>query len=272
LVDATQCDAVVADFRRGEWFATALSEPTSGNLFLSPQQSAERVEGGWRLSGAKRFVTASERARYLWVNASCDGVPRFFIIDKDDSVEIQQVWDTMGMRGTRSQLVRFSDTLLPDGRESQIQPPNAVAVGLAWISIGIAEAAMRFAVEYAQERVLPPDGVALADLQWVQFSVADMSMQLGASRAFAEHMTALTDRGDPSMVALQMEAKTVANEAAISIARAALEIAGGSGYFRGRPIELYLRNAMSGPLMALSGAAVRSFMGKVLLGRGPKRD
>ncbi|HYH94888.1 acyl-CoA dehydrogenase family protein, partial [Hyalangium sp.] len=63
-----------------------------------------------------------------------------------------------------------------------------------------------------------------------------------------------------------MQAKVVANEAAVSISTAALELAGGSGYLRSRPIERYVRDAMSGPVMAWSAPVIRDFLGKALLG------
>ncbi|MFP2927737.1 acyl-CoA dehydrogenase family protein [Pyxidicoccus sp. 3LG] len=261
-----------AEFRRGAWFGNALGEPTSGNLFLMPLQQARRVEGGWRLSGAKRFVSGGEQAKYLLTSALCDGKPGFFLIDRDDSVRVEEIWDPMGMRATRSQLLHFQDTLLPESRLLKLDPtaPNAVAAGLPWISVGIAEAAMAFAIQYAKERRLPPENRPLAELQWIQFSVADMSIRLEAARSLAMRSATATDARAPDFPILQMQAKVVANEAAVSISTAALELAGGSGYLRSRPVERYVRDAMSGPLMAWSGAVVRDFLGKALLGlQGP---
>jgi len=272
LADPEQAAFFGAEFRRGAWFGNATSEPTSGNLFLMPQQEARRVEGGWRLSGAKRFVSGCDRARYLTTNALCDGQPVFFIIDKDDSIHVEDIWDTMGMRATRSQLLHLRDTLLPESRRLRLDPtaPSAISVGLPWISIGLGEAALAFALEYARERRLPPRNQPLAELQWIQFSVADMSIRLEAARALAERASIATDQRDPSAFLLQMQAKVVANEAAIAISTAALELAGGSGYLRSHPIERYVRDAMSGPLMAWSSAVIRDFLGKQLLGlHGP---
>ncbi|MBM7116113.1 acyl-CoA dehydrogenase family protein [Archangium primigenium] len=262
-----------AQFRAGAWFGNALSEPTSGNLFLMPQQEARRVEGGWRLSGAKRFVSGCDRARYLVTNAVCDGQPGFFLIDKDDSIRVEDIWDSMGMRATRSQLLHLRDTLLPESRRLQLDPtaPSAISVGLPWISIGIAEASLAFALEYARTRRLPPQDRPLAEMQWIQFSVADMSIRLEAARALAERSLLATDQKEPVAPLLQMQAKVVANEAAIAISTAALELAGGSGYLRTHPIERYVRDAMSGPLMAWSSAVIRDFLGKQLLGlNGPR--
>jgi alkylation response protein AidB-like acyl-CoA dehydrogenase len=75
-----------------------------------------------------------------------------------------------------------------------------------------------------------------------------------------------SDQRSPDFPFLQMQAKVVANEAALAISTAAMEIAGGSGYLRSRPIERYVRDAMSGPLMAWSPAVARDLIGRALLG------
>jgi alkylation response protein AidB-like acyl-CoA dehydrogenase len=256
------------EFRRGVWFGNALSEPTSGNMFLMPHQEARRVEGGWRLSGAKCFVSGGERAKYLLTSAVCDGQPSFFLIDKDASIRVEEIWDTLGMRATRSQLLHLQDTLLPESRRLRLDPsrPSPIALGLPWISIGIAEAALAFAIQYAKERKLPPANRPISEMQWVRFSVADMSTRLEAARALAMRAAIATDQREPDFPVLQMQAKLVANEAAVAITTAALELSGGSGYMRTHPIERYLRDAMSGPVMAWSPAVIRDFIGKALLG------
>ncbi|WP_437287818.1 acyl-CoA dehydrogenase family protein [Sorangium sp. So ce406] len=270
LIDPDERSRFEQALRRGAWVANALSEPTSGNMFLVPRQVARKAEGGYRLTGEKRFVSGCEHADCFFTAAVCDGQPVFFLIDRDDSISIEPIWDTLGMRATRSQIVRFQDTLLPDARRLAVDPlaPNPIPVAAAWLSIGIAEAAMAAAVAYARERVLPPGDRPIAELQWVQFAVADMSLRLEAARALAMRTAEAADGGDPSYGLLQLQAKAVANEAAVAITTSALEIAGGAGYMRSRPIERHLRDAMSGPLMALSGPVIREIVGKALLGVG----
>jgi alkylation response protein AidB-like acyl-CoA dehydrogenase len=270
LPDPAAVSFFEGEWRRGAWFGNALSEPTSGNLFLMPQQVARPVDGGFRLSGKKRFVTNCERSKYLLTNALCNGEPAFFIIDKDDSIVIEDIWDAMGMRGTRSQLLSMNDTFLPDARRVRAgDKPNPIPVGLAWLSIGVAEAAMEFAIAYAKERRLPPKDLPLSQMQWVQFAVADMAIQLEAARALGLRAAAATDENDPAAGLLQMKAKAAANEMACEVATAALRISGGSGYLKRLPIERYLRDAMSGPIMAWSTEVIRDFLGKMLLGVGP---
>ncbi|WP_244224416.1 acyl-CoA dehydrogenase family protein [Corallococcus sicarius] len=94
---------------------------------------------------------------------------------------------TLGMRATRCQLLHFQDTLLPESRRLPLDPsqPNLIALSLPWISIGIPEAALAFAIPYAREHKLPPENRATAEMQWVQFSVAELGLRLEAARALA---------------------------------------------------------------------------------------
>lgn len=271
LADPALVSFFQSELRRGVWFGNALSEPTGGNLFHLSQQVARRVDGGYRLSGTKRFVTNCEQARYFLTSASCDGAPTFFLIDRDDSITIEEIWDSMGMRGTRSQCLHLNDTLLPDARKVDLGPgrPNPIPVGLPWLSIGVAEAAMEFAVGYAKERRLPVKNVPLSHLQWVQFAVADMAIRLEAVKALGLRAAEATQAGDPAAGLLHMQAKAAANMAACEISTTALRVAGGTGYLKHLPLERYVRDAMSGPLMAWSTESLRDFIGKAILGIGP---
>lgn len=234
LPDKSLAALLESKIRGGAWFGNALSEPTGGNLFLMPLVSAERVEGGWRLSGAKRFVSGCEKASYFLVNALCDGVPGFFVIDRDESIAMEDIWDTLGMRGTRSQLVHFHGTFLPDVRRAVVglADPNPIPVGLPWLSLGIAQAAMEFAIDYAKGRQLPLKNQRLSQQQWVQFAVADMAITLDAATALAKQAAAANDAKDPRAGILHFEAKVAANEAATKIAGSALRISGGTGYLK----------------------------------------
>ena len=268
LPDKDLASALESKIRSGAWVANALSEPTGGNLFLMPLIAAERVDGGWRLSGAKRFVSGSEQANHFLVNALCDGVPGFFLIDRDDTIGIEEIWDTLGMRGTRSQLVHFNGTILPDTRRAfvRLEDPNPISLGLPWLSLGIARAAMEFAIGYAKERQIPLRNERLAQMQWVQFAVADMAITLDAATALATRAAAATDAKDPYAGILHFEAKVAANEAATKIAASALKISGGTGYLKRLPIERHFRDAAAGQLMAWSTEVTRDFLGKMLLG------
>jgi alkylation response protein AidB-like acyl-CoA dehydrogenase len=255
--------------RDGARFANALSEPTSGNLFLTPLQSAEPVEGGWTLDGAKRFVSGSEIADHLLVNALVDGVPTFFGIDPDASITTVDIWDTMGLRATRSQLLTFSGTFLPADRRCEPPPrpsANAIAVGLPWLSIGLAEAALRDLRDHANGRVIPTTGEPLSHMQWVQFAVADAWVALRGARLLADQVGWYADHGSEAFMPAAFEAKLAANEVARQVADVAMRAGGASGYLKSSPIERHFRNAQAGGLMAYSVEVCRDVIGKSVLG------
>ena len=122
LGEPAMAEFFAGELAAGKRFANALSEPTSGNLFLMPLQHAVATEGGWTLSGAKRFVSGCEIADHLLVNALVDDIPSFFGVARDSSISFVPIWDTMGMRATRSQLISFEGTLLRADR--RCRPPD----------------------------------------------------------------------------------------------------------------------------------------------------
>ncbi|MFT4042872.1 MAG: acyl-CoA dehydrogenase family protein [Gordonia sp. (in: high G+C Gram-positive bacteria)] len=255
---------------RGDRFANALSEPASGNLFLSPQQEAIPAPGGFILNGAKRFVSGSEIADHLLVNAAVDGQPAFFGIGIDDTIELTPIWDSLGLRGTRSQLLGFRNTLLPHERRGAAPDAdhrNYVAAGLAGISLGIADAALSALADHARGRTI--DGRPLAEQQWVQFAVADVHTRIEAAAAYWLHALRAADAGEPSAVALFGPAKLLANRAAVDAAALAVRVGGGSGYLRTSPIQRHLRDAQAGQLMAHSTEVLSGVIGRDVLTGNP---
>lgn len=252
----------------GKRFANALSEPTGGNLFLMPLQRAEPVDGGYELAGAKRFVSGCEIADHFLVNALLDEGPAFFGAERDETIEMVPIWDSMGLRGTRSQLVDFRKTVLRHENRCHITDPlapNIIALGLPWLSIGIAEAALDALTEHARQRIVPTTGKPVADLSWVQFDAADSHVKLLAARTLAERSLWLADHGQPGALHAAVEAKLYANEVAKDIAAFALRVGGGSGYLRTSPIQRHFRDAQAGALMAFSVEVCRDMLGKHLL-------
>ncbi|GAB3252086.1 acyl-CoA dehydrogenase [Kineosporia babensis] len=271
MSSAEQAQHFAAELAAGRRFANALSEPAGGNLFLMPQQPATPVEGGWELSGAKRFVSGCEIADYFLVNVLLDGVPGFFGIDKDASISFVPIWDTMGMRGTRSQLVSFDRTLLPTRRRCSPPDPsviNPIAVGLPFLSLGIAEGALNAFADYARGRVLPATGEPLSTMQWLKFDTAAAYVRLRGATLLANEAMALADAGDPRAVRVGVEAKLAANEVAKEMAALGLKAGGGSGYLNTSPIQRYFRDAQAGALMAYSVEVCSDQVGNWVLNPG----
>lgn len=259
----TYADALL----RGDRFANALSEPTSGNRFLNPQQEADVVPGGFRLSGAKRFVSGSEIADHLLVNVAIDGQPAFFGIEPDDTVTLTPIWDSLGLRGTRSQLLGFTGTFLPAERRGGMPSAdhrNLVGAGLPGISLGIADAALAALVAHARGRTIA--GRPLAKQQWVEFAVAEQHVRLEAAQAYWQHALRLGDEGDPGFGGAVARSKLLANRVAVDVAQLAVRVGGGSGYLHTSPIQRHLRDAEAGQLMAYSTEVLSGVIGAEVLG------
>jgi alkylation response protein AidB-like acyl-CoA dehydrogenase len=252
----------------GRRFANALSEPTGGNLFLLPLQSAEPVTGGFALSGAKRFVSGCEIADHFLVNALVDGAPTFFGVAPDASMSFVDISDTMGLRATRSQLVTFEGTVLRADRRcppATRSIPNHISAGLAFLSIGIADAATAAIVEHAQSRIIPGTGEPLANMQWLRFDLAEAHTRLEAARMYARNLAWLADENSPGFRDAAVRAKTLANQVARDLAQLAVQVGGGSGYLRSSPIQRLFRDAQAGGLMAYSLEVCKDRIGADLL-------
>ncbi len=251
----------------GKRFANALSEPTGGNLFLMPLQVARPAEGGFVLDGAKRFVSGCEVADYLLVNALVDDVPAFFGITPDDTLKLVPIWDSVGLRATRSQLITFEGTLLPEARRCTrlTDEPNPIPIGLPFLSVGVAEAALEALREHASGRVIPTTGQPLASMQWVQFAAADQYVRLRAATLLAAHTAWLADQRSPAANPTSLEAKLLANEVAKDVAALGVKVGGGSGYLKSSPIQRHFRDAQAGALMAYSAEVCQSEIGKALM-------
>ncbi|MFI5781201.1 acyl-CoA dehydrogenase family protein [Nocardia sp. NPDC051570] len=255
------------EFLAGKRFAVALSEPASGNRFLNPQHEAVAVDGSWMLSGAKRFVSGAEIADYLIVNVLVDQKPTIFAVVPDDTVSIEPIWDTLGLRATRSQLLSFDNTVLRAeyrGRAPGHGEFEVIPAGLPAISLGIADAALAALVGHASKREIL--GKPLSHQQWVQHEVADAQIRLAAAHALYERGLWEADNAVPSFFGTLTRAKYLANKVAVAVAQLGVRVGGGSGYLKRSPIQRHLRDAEAGQLMAYSTEVIATVIGKDVLG------
>ncbi|MFE1592901.1 acyl-CoA dehydrogenase family protein [Nocardia sp. NPDC058705] len=270
LAELTGSSFFADEFLVGKRFANALSEPGSGNRFLQPQQVAEPVAGDWSLTGAKRFVSGSEIADYLLVNALVEEAPTFFGVVPDESVSIIPIWDTLGLRATRSQLLVFDNTVLRAEYRGRAPGPGdfaAIPAGLPAISLGVADAALAALVEHARSRMIL--GNPLAHQQWVQHEVADVQIRLVAAHALYEQGLREADSANPAFFPTLSRAKYLANKVAVDVAQLGVRVGGASGYLRGSPIQRHLRDAEAGQLMAYSTEVLAGEIGREVLGVAP---
>ncbi|CAK4867148.1 unnamed protein product [Aphanomyces euteiches] len=138
---------------------------------------------------------------------------------------------------------------------------NLIALGLPWLSLGIAQAAYDALKQHTQEKKLA-DGKTLSHVQWIQYEIAEVHVRLKAAKLLAEHLLALADAGSAETILVSMEAKILANQIAKDVADLGLRVGGGLAYTRALPFERHLRDAQAGGLMAYSSELCRIFVGK----------
>lgn len=245
-----------AELAAGARFSNALSEPAGGNYFLTSQQDVPATDGGWTLTGRKMFVSGSEAAQHLMLNARVDGNPAFFGVTIDDTVVFPPIDLTSGMRATRSRSMSFGGTLLRTERRCRIPAAdyaNLITVGFSFISIGIAESAIAALTAYATARPAGPGSMeTLADATWVKMEVGMIVAEVRAAHLAAERVAWLADQRDTAAMPSATEAKMLANEVAKRAAAVAVKVGGGSGYLEKSPIQRIARDAQAGALMAYS--------------------
>ena len=235
--------------------AFCLTEPGAGSDAAGIQTTATPRDGGYILRGTKNFITNGHVAHTLVVFATEDpalrakGVSCFVVERGARGLSTGRMPGKMGMRASDTAEVYLEDVPVSEGeRIGEAREGFKVAmlvldasrVCIAAQAVGIAQAALEAAVKYAVER--HAFGKPIADLQAVQFMLADMATQVEAGRLLTLQAGIRKDRGQPFIQEASM-AKLFASEAASFCTDRALQIFGGYGYFRPTPVERLFRDA-----------------------------
>jgi alkylation response protein AidB-like acyl-CoA dehydrogenase len=222
--------------------AFALTESDAGSDAAAIRTTATRIDGGWRLNGAKQFITSGGIAGVAMVIAVTDpaagrkGMSAFLVPTDTPGYVVDKVEHKLGQAASDTCALRFVDCDVPadallgeEGRGYAIALANLEAgrIGIAAQSVGMAQAALDIAVAYARDR--RSFGKPIIDHQAVGFRLADLATQLAAARQLVLHAAALKDAGEPALTAASM-AKLFASEAAERIVSGAIQTLGGYGY------------------------------------------
>lgn len=225
---------------------------TGGADFTHPRGTAEKVEGGYRVSGTKFFASQSSAGTVLSTMFPYQDAERGLRVLNmavplaSEGVTVLETWDAMGMRGTASNEVLLEDVFVPEERvladrpHGIVDPPLQViaTIGFSIIAgayLGIAEGA----VSHAVAAVLDPES------QITQRQLGLMSHRARvAAWALDGAFAVMGDDPVPSLTTVEavMAAKREVALAGIEICDLAMEVAGGSSYFRGSPIERAYRD------------------------------
>ena len=275
----------------------------AGTDILHPQLAATKTDGGWLLNGQKIFATMSPAAQLLDISfrfRDAQGVERLAMASvphDNPGLEIKFNWDALGMRGSGSHDVVFTDCFIPDAAlldlgvwgewsEPYLTGNMTIAMGLAGVFLGIAETARDLIIAAVKTRRKGPSGRTLAERPAIQQLIAEIEIDLAASRAMLGRTAMMADaffsqhpvEGVPldQLHALMKDfqcAKWFVNRKAIDIVDRALTASGGAGYLSKHPLSRLYRDVRAGPFMQpFSPNEAFEYIAKVTLGLDPKLD
>ncbi|SDI38771.1 acyl-CoA dehydrogenase family protein [Pseudomonas panipatensis] len=234
--------------------AFGLTEPAAGSNPADMRTRAVRENGGWRIRGSKHYITNAREADFIVLYAKTDaeagarGISAFLIPKGSAGVSFSNPEKTMGLRGSTIYELAL-DCWLPEsallGSENQgfrtaMEVLDRGRVEVAAMSLGIARAAMEYALKWVDERQI--GAKPLSAYQGTQWRLADMHAQLEAARLLTMKAAARRDSGERFSLE-SATAKLFAAEACGFITDAALQLHGGYGYIRDLPLERFVRDA-----------------------------
>jgi alkylation response protein AidB-like acyl-CoA dehydrogenase len=210
------------------------------------------VNGSWRISGGKMWISLGNYAKLALIFAQTDpekkhqGLACFLVPTDQPGFTTQEIHGKLGLRG--------SDTaeLSLDGVEGELMGEVGEGFKIAMTAldsgrysvaagcVGICQGCVDASVAYAKER--QQFDRPIASFQLVQEMIADMVVETDAARALVWRAGWLKDTNRPNTTETSI-AKLYATEAAVKCANTAIQVHGGSGYVDDYPVERYLRDA-----------------------------
>ena len=252
-----------------------LTEPGAGSDASGTRTRAVREDGGYRINGSKIFITNAGIGEIFVATAvttpgkGSKGISSFIVckptvdvararalgcghredLPFTDGVRAAEKEDKMGWRASDTRELHFEDAFVPEshrlGEEGQgfinfMKTLDAGRIGVAALSLGLAEGALASAVRYTSER--EQFGQKAWDFQQVQFRLADLATDVEAGRHLTYHAAWLKDRGARYSKEAAM-AKLFCSELAMRATLGAIQVMGSDGYTTNYPVERMMRDA-----------------------------
>ncbi|MBI4535049.1 MAG: acyl-CoA dehydrogenase family protein, partial [Ignavibacteriae bacterium] len=235
--------------------AFALSEPEAGSDASNQRTTAKRDGDCYLLNGTKNWITNGSTADVVLVMAATDrtkgakGVSTFLVDKNSPGFSVAKKEKKLGIRSSDTVSLSFQDCRVPvanrigeegEGFRFAMKTLEGGRIGIAAQALGIAQACLDASLSYAKER--KAFGRPIAELQAIQFKLADMATEISAARMLILKACLLKDAGEPFGEEAAM-GKLFASKVAVQAALEAIQIHGGYGYVREYLVERYLRDA-----------------------------
>ena len=266
----------------GRLFGSWGSEPAVSLSRTFLMETVIREDGaGFVVDGIKYFCTMALGASHYMVWCALDGGTDMSkslvlaLVPADaPGIATDGKWNTLGMRATYSPSVTFTGVRVD--REAVLGDPGAAirvgvvesfALGYAAVYLGIAEAALAFAVDYAKKRVVKPESIAVAQDPAVQRHVGELSAHLEAALLVLADSAARWEAADViDRGVLANKAKYLATEAGLDVTSKVIQLVGGRGAYKDYPAERAFRDLRTSTLMPPTVDRMLEGIGRSALG------
>ena len=177
-------------------------------------------------------------------------ISAFVVEATDEGFSVGEKERKLGIKGSPTREIYFDNCRIPgdrivgepgEGLKIALRTLDHTRVTIGAQALGIAQGALDGAVAYVKER--QQFGKRIADFQGVQFMLADMAMELEASRQLVYAAAAKSERGDADLPFFGAAAKAYASDVAMKVTTDAVQLLGGAGYTRDFPLERMMRDA-----------------------------
>ena len=268
--------------------AYALSESGSGSDAFAMTTRArlrddvaaarQATDGEWILNGRKLWITNAAEAGLFLVFANADpaegyrGITAFLVDRATSGLAVGKKEDKLGIRASSTCEVVLDDCRVSKdnilgevgkGYKVAIETLNQGRIGIAAQMTGLAQGALNHALAYSTQR--KQFGKRIAEFQGVQFDLAEMAVDVEASRLMTYNAARLRDAGLPFVTEAAM-AKYFASQVAERVASRAVEVFGGVGFTKDYPVEKLYRDAKIGRIYEGTSNMQRLTIAKGILG------
>lgn len=240
--------------------AFALSEASSGSDAFALKTRAVDKGDHYELNGQKLWITNGNEAEIFIVFATIDpdagykGITAFIVEKGFEGFSVGKKEDKLGIRASSTTELILDGCKVPKenvlgevgkGYKISIETLNEGRVGIGAQMLGIAQGAYEAALRYTQER--EQFGQAIGNFQAVQFQLAEMALEIEATRLLVYNAARLKDAGKPFLKEAAM-AKLYSSRCAEAVSSKAIELFGGYGYVKDYPVEKFWRDSKIGAI------------------------
>jgi hypothetical protein len=254
-----------------------LTEPGAGSDAASLTTKARAVDGGYRLTGTKAFISGGGRSDLYLVMArtggdGADGITAFLVPADTPGLSFGAQERKLGWHSQPTAQVILEDAFVPAenrlGAEGQgfrmaMAGLDGGRVNIAACSLGPARSCLAAALAHLRAR--KQFGRPLADFQALQFKLADMQTDLEAARLMVHKAAWLLDQGDPTATRQCAMAKRYATDVGFEVCNQALQLFGGYGYLMDYPVERFLRDVRVHQILEGTNEIMRLIVARKLL-------